>query len=289
MKYYLYLFISILITCSILLQDSFASDEDNYGDCKNSTVWWWYVWYTSIYPQELITVAQNNLKQYCCTYKKPYLTVEQSEQCKDKIADYYVDSPRLYDHLIDVGMRYLDGDETLQYTQAPLDTKGKERRKWVTEYGNTPTGRIPLELTNKYTEYRGTMIEDFDIVDSSKPCEDRKDIFLGYNKNRDTLSLAKKYFVLCELNSCMVNGQKNNRISACQSLVTERIIGERNYVQWLLLHQGTLALATNFEAYALWYINHDKFSKLLEKIVMMSKWLGFVNNKVNEMTKMCSA
>lgn len=75
------------------------------------------------------------------------------------------------------------------------------------------------------------MIEDFDILASSKTCENRTDIFSEYNKNRDTLSLAKKYFVLCELNSCMVNGQKNNRISACQSLVTERIIGERNYVQ----------------------------------------------------------
>lgn len=288
MKYYLYIFISIIITCTVSLQYSFASNEDNYGDCKNSTVWW-YLWYTSIYPKELITVAQNNLKQYCCTYKKPYLTVEQSEQCKEQISDYYVDSPRLYDHLIDVGMRYLDGDSNLQYAQAPLDTKWKERREWVTEYGNTPTGRVPLELTNKYTTYRGTMIEDFDILDSSKTCESRKIQFETYNNTRDTLSLAKKYFILCELNSCMVNGQKNNRISACQSLVTERIIGERNYVQWLLLHQGTLALATNFEAYALGHINHDKFTKLLEKIVMMSKWLGFVNNKVNEMTRMCSA
>jgi hypothetical protein len=75
------------------------------------------------------------------------------------------------------------------------------------------------------------MIEDFDIIDSSKDCEDRIIKFDEYNQNRDTLSLAKKYFVLCELNSCMVNGQKNNRIAACQSMVTERIIGERNYVQ----------------------------------------------------------
>jgi hypothetical protein len=87
----------------------------------------------------------------------------------------------------------------------------------------------------------------------------------------------------------MVDGKKNNRISACQSLVTQRIIWERDYVQWLLLYQSSLGLATNFEAYALWYINHDKFDTLLEKIVMMSKWLGFVNNKVNEMTKVCSA
>lgn len=75
------------------------------------------------------------------------------------------------------------------------------------------------------------MIEDFDIIDSTKDCEKRDVKFAEYNKNRDTLSLAKKYFVLCELNSCMVDSTKNNRISACQSLVTERIIGERNYVQ----------------------------------------------------------
>jgi len=280
------------MACSMLLQDSFASDEDNYGDCQNSTVLW-YLWYTSIYPTELIGIAQNNLKQYCCKYKKLYLTTEQSEQCKKKIADYYVDSPRLYDHLIDVGMRYLDGDETLQYkdsnSKVILDTKWKERRDSITKYWDKPTWWIPLELQSKYTQYRWTMIEDFDIIDSSKDCEDRIIKFDEYNKTRDTLSLGKKYFLLCELNSCMVNGQKNNRISACQSMVTERITAERNYVQWLLLHQSTLALATNFEAYALWYINHDKFTKLLEKIVMMSKWLGFVNSKVNEMTKMCSA
>ena len=281
--------IILFISCIFVVQQSLASDEDNYGNCKNSAVWWWYLWYTSIYPKELITIAQNNLKQYCCTYKKPYLTVEQSEQCKDKISDYYVDSPRLYDHLIDVGMRYLDGDSNLQYSQAPVDLKWKERREFVTKYWAKVTGWIPLELQNKYSEYRGTMIEDFGIIDSQTDCEERKKSFEVYNKDRNTLSLAKKYFILCELNSCMVDGKKNNRISACQSLVTSRIWAERNYVQWLLIYQGTLALATNFEAYALWYINHDKFTKLLEKIVMMSKWLGFINNKVNEMTKTCSA
>ena len=39
------------------------------------------------------------------------------------------------------------------------------------------------------------MIEDFDIIDSTKDCEKRDVKFAEYNKNRDTLSLAKKYFV----------------------------------------------------------------------------------------------
>lgn len=280
---------SIIITCTIvvsILQYWFANNEDIFWDCKNPIIWW-YAKYTSLYPEKLIEIAQQHLTAYCCTSKKEYLNT--TTICENITSDSYVDSPRLYDHLIDLGMRYLDGDSDLQYSQAPLDTKGKERRNFVNEYGNNPTGWIPLELQNKYTQYRGTMVEDFDIIESWKSCEQRAKVFSEYNQNRNNISLAKKYFVICELSSCMVNGEKNNRISACQSLVTERITGERNYVQWLLLHQGTLALATNFEAYALWHINHDMFTALLEKIVMMSKWLGFVNNKVNEMTKMCSA
>lgn len=280
---------SIIITCTIvvsILQYWFASNEDVFWDCKHPIVWW-YSKYTSLYPEKLIETAQQHLTAYCCTSKKEYLNT--TTICENITSDPYVDSPRLYDHLIDLGMRYLDGDSDLQYSQAPLDTKGKERRDFINEYGNNPTGWIPLELQNKYTQYRGTMVEDFDIIENWKSCEQRAKVFSEYNQNRDSISLAKKYFIMCELSSCMVDGKKNNRISACQSLVTERITGERNYVQWLLLHQGTLALATNFEAYALWYINHDLFATLLEKIVMMSKWLGFVNNKVNEMTKMCSA
>jgi hypothetical protein len=283
---YRYLIISVCFSCFFVIQHWFANDQDIYGDCKLLKTQWYYNEYTSIYPEKLIEIAQKHLLAFCCSNKKEYLTNQNI--CKNITSDTYVDSPRLYDHLIDLGMRYLDGDSNLQYPQAPLDKQGEERRKWVTEYGK-PTGWIPLELQTKYTQYRWTMIEDFDIIDSTKDCEKRDVKFAEYNTNRDTLSLAKKYFVLCELNSCMVDGEKNNRISACQSLVTERIIGERNYVQWLLLHQSTLALSTNFEAYALWYINHDKFMKLLEKIVMMSKWFGFVNNKVNEMTKTCSA
>ena len=283
---------SLIISYCLLGQYAFANNEDIYGDCRQSTVGW-YKAYTNIYPESLILLAQNNLQKYCCKNKTPYLTEQQQSACKDNKSEYYVDSPRLYDHLIDVGMRYLDGDETLQYKTSQwavvLDTKGKERREFVTQYGDTPTGRIPLELQQKYTEYRGTMIEDFEIWDSiSTSCEESKGRFDTTNTARNTTSLSKKYFVMCELSSCMVDGKKNNRINACHSLVTQRIIWERDYVQWLLLYQSSLGLSTNFEAYA-WYINHDMFTALLEKIVMMSKWLGFVNNKVNEMTRMCSA
>ena len=286
---YISLFTSICVCSSSYL---LANNINDYGNCRNPDASW-YLWYTNIYPSELVDLAQDNLKKYCCTQKKSYLSSSQIIQCKNNTSDYYVDSPWMYDHLVDVGMRYLDGDIALQYKTKNgniiTDKKWKEWREFVSQYGSSPTWRIPLELQNKYTEFWGTMIEDFGILESDKDCELRLSQFEQYDKERENLTLAKKYFLLCEITSCMVDRKKNNRIDSCQSLVTQRILGERDYVQWLLILQGTRALSTNFEAYALWHVNQDKFSWLLEKIVMMSKWLGFVNNKVNEITKTCSA
>lgn len=293
MKSYRHIII-ILAYLSLGSWQTFAQQTQDTNNCgiDFTSVKGGYQWYNNIFPTKLITVAEKNLKTYCCTYESESISNTQIEKCKNDISDYYVESPRLYDHLIDVGMRYLDGEEKLQYNnnnEVTLDKKGSERRSFVTKYGDAPNGKIPLELQSTYSQYRGNMTEDFDLLENTTACEDRKQAFQEYNNNRDSLSLAKKYFILCEISSCMVDGTKNNRIESCQSLVANRISQERNYVQWLLLYQSTLALATNFDAYAIADLNHNRFSVLLEKIVMMSKGLWFVNNKVNEMTKMCSA
>lgn len=281
----------------IVLNDiTFANSEDIYWDCNKSTIWW-YKEYTNIFPKELISLAEKNLQQYCCRNKKSYLTNEKTIACENNKVEYYIDSPRLYDHLVDIGMRYIDWDYSLQYPDSNgniiLDKKWKERREYITKYWESINGRVPLELQQKFWEYRGNMIEDFEINASNNDfcdLESTKKRFWNNNDSRNTTtSLSKKFFVICELSSCIAENKKNNRIEACQSLATKRISGERNYVQWLLLYQSTLSLSTNFEAYALGYINHDMFNNLLKKIVMMSKWLWFVNNKVNEITKVCSA
>lgn len=292
MKLYYKLIIIIIMSIYLAWSVFAINNLNDYGDCRNLT---FPDNKYSIYNEELTSIARNNLRSYCCKNKKTIIIDSEEVKCKNTLSENYVDSPRLYDHLIDVGMRYLDGDERLQYAdpisnKKPLDKRWKERRDFTKNYGETISWRVPLELQQKYIEYRWIMTEDFGIWESnSQSCNDSKARFESIQKNRGTLSLSKKYFTLCEISSCMVDDGKNNRISACQSLVTQRIIWERNYVQWLLLYQSNLWLSTNFEAYALWYINHDKFNSLLKKIVMMSKWLWFVNSKVNEMTKVCSA
>jgi hypothetical protein len=77
---------------------------NDYGDCRElPTPKAEY----SIYNKELSAIAWNNLRSYCCNNKKTYI-IDADIQCKETLSDTYVDSPRLYDHLIDVGMRYLD-------------------------------------------------------------------------------------------------------------------------------------------------------------------------------------
>jgi hypothetical protein len=278
---------NIFLLCCVFLNIvsvCFWQNLSIQGNCDindKKKIWSLGFSFNNVYPEQLVTVAQQHLNTYCCIKNK-------QQNCKNGNSDYYVDSPRLYDHLIDIGMRYIDWDTSLQYPNTSIDVKWKERRDFVSQYGDTVTGRIPKELQDKYQQYRGTMLEDFDIIESTKSCEERKSQIEEYNNNRNNISLAKKYFIICEISSCISDWTKNNRIKECQSLATQRILWERNYVQGLLLYQWTLALATNLEAYAIWHINHDKFSKLLEKIVMMSKWLWFINSKVSEMTKVCS-
>ena len=53
--------------------------------------------------------------------------------CVENSTDDYIDSPWLYDHLVDVGFRYLDGVKDLQYDDTPTDIQGTQRREKITE------------------------------------------------------------------------------------------------------------------------------------------------------------
>ncbi len=248
--------------------------------------------FTSIYPAKLLAVAQKNHKNYCCRDYNMKISAEVENYCNNNATDTYVTSPWLFDHLIDVGFRYLDGVEDLQYEWAPLDNKGKERREKITVYGTNPNGSIPLAIMNDYTTYWWDRNKDLNMVQSAtQNCTDSKERLSEYNTQRDSLSLVQKYFAICELSACLVgnNDQKSAFFSKCQQLSFQRIVQEDEYVQAVIIHQGQQAIATNFNAYARGYMNHNRLDALLEKIVMMAKGIGFVDSKVPEMTRMCSA
>ena len=70
-------------------------------------------------------------------------------------------------------------------------------------------------------------------------CPDSITRFEEYNTTWDTLPLAEKYFIICELSSCMAmaNNNKSAFLPYCQQLAKERVINEDDYVQALLITQ----------------------------------------------------
>ena len=249
-----------------------------------------YAQFTKIYPSSLLKIAQQNHKNYCCKYHNDLTSSSVDTFCADNPTTTYVDSPWLFDHLIDVGFRYLDGLEDLQYDGADVDTKAKEWREKIIELASDPNGAVPLQILSDYTTYRWNRKTDLNIVQSQDvSCSDSLQRFARYNAERDSLPLTQKYYIICELSSCMASNQKNTFLTVCQAAAQKRVLQEDDYVQWVLVYQWQQSLNTTFNAYARSYMNHNKLNTLLEKIVTMAKWLWFVDSKVPEMTRMCSA
>lgn len=280
----------LLMIFSVHGSSSFAQTPEAV-ECRvfNSVLKNWYEVFPSIYPVKLIQTAQKNHRNYCCKYHSTVTPVAMDNYCLANKTDDYLDSPWLYDHLVDVGFRYLDGVPDLQYDDTPTDRKGTEWREKITEVWSNPNGTIPLSIMSQYKEYRWDRSKGPEIVQSqTQTCPDSVVRFVKYNEDRETLPLSQKYFVICELSSCMASNEKNAHLSFCQNLALERTIQEDTYVQGVIVYQGEQAIQTSFNSYARSYMNHNRLPALLEKIVTMAKWFWFVDSKVPEMTRMCS-
>ena len=280
----------VLLVFLIVWSSSFAQAPEAV-ECRvfNSVLQNWYETFLSIYPVRLTQTAQKNHRNYCCKYHDNITPLAMDAYCVENSTDDYIDSPWLYDHLVDVGFRYLDGVKDLQYDDTPTDIQGTQRREKITEIWSNPIGAIPLSILSQYKEYRWDRNKDLEIVQSqTQTCQDSVVRFKKYNQDRETLPLSQKYFVICELSSCMASNEKNALLPHCQNLALERTLQEDTYVQGVIVYQGEQALQTSFNGYARSYINHKRLNTLLEKIVTMAKWIWFVDSKVPEMTRMCS-
>lgn len=130
------LLFSFLFLCILLPTLSFAADDK--ADCslfvKDLIV---NTSYENIFPQKNVIIAINNLKNYCCQKK---LMIDMS-MCKNIPDTDGANSNILYDHLIDVGFRSLDGEKNLYYNKPTVQvghTIGEEWKKKITDYATNP-------------------------------------------------------------------------------------------------------------------------------------------------------
>lgn len=146
-----------------------------------------YTIYHNFLPEEAFNQAVVNLKAYCCSQVIPQ-SCNQKE--KNNVPKTYPESAYLFDQILDVMMRRLDGNQELAYGLAP-DPTGKERRQKITEIANNTSGTPANQIETLYTTYRTLH------ADKTKFTEV---VLNNYQKNTlNTLSLLDKYSTLCSL------------------------------------------------------------------------------------------
>ena len=111
-----------------------------------------------------------------------------------------------------------------------------------------------------------------DIVASqTQSCLESTQRFTDYNQNRDSIPLSKKYFIICEISSCLSSDEKNKFLTSCQNLAKQRIFHEDDFTQGVILVQANQAMTTSFNAYANGYLTNTRMNQFLEKTVLMTK------------------
>jgi hypothetical protein len=140
-----------------------------------------YQIYKQFLPIEAFNQALINLKAYCCAQ---VINPPCTDKEKENLPTQYMESAYLFDHLIDISMRRLDGNKALAYGLEP-DPTGGERRTKINAIASTTTGIPANEIEKIYKSYR--TLHKNGNVDITK-----------YNAgDLATFSLRDKYNTLC--------------------------------------------------------------------------------------------
>lgn len=294
-----------LVSLYVLGQQSFAQQVSNANNCdedyslvrSDDIVW---VANNSLFPQKLLDIAKENHTAYCCDHYPGSMkstTICQSSPIREKRrTNSYAQSPVFYDHLIDLGFRYLDGDEDKQYAArggSPItDPQGKAWHEQSMAIASAPYGYLPGAIRQAFGQAWGMSVDGFvSEVSLATACEDNTGQYTDFSNNRSSTSLADKYLIICHAAQCLNPYQKatnTTSLSTCTALANQRIWQEMDRIQSVMIVQGNNAILNSFQAYAQGFFVQDQMNKLLEKYSEMEAWFNFLNNKVPEIVPVCS-
>lgn len=240
--------------CGIVVGKNIDEEKKGYEDLHKI--------YHKFMPIEAFYQVLINMKAHCC--RKGIIECTKAE--KDSLPEkYYPESPFLFDHLVDVSMRRLDGIAELAYGLEP-DAIGKERRKYITEnVANAPNGVKPSDIEKKYKAYRERTPINM---------ETQNDINATLTKY-DTLKLIDRYDTLCEITNNMyekikttdriiIGGKSDAKsfFSKCENLVSNRVKKENGYVKILMIQKANKLADETTKAYTKKHFVEEKLMNL---------------------------
>lgn len=264
---------TIIGICSLLLLCGwFASAADN-GDC-------WLVTNTGdvskfevyqkftenfkgtniegVMPAKAISQALVNLKKACCMSQE---MSNKETYCKGYInSEKYPNSLFLYDQLLDIWLRRLDGNTDLAYGVEP-DPKGLERREFITNAAEDKDGAVTAKTV---LEKRDTDRTRKKIYTDNRTEIQFKDTIQNYGEQ----TLADKYYNTCNVvgyvyEQLRADETKTIDITTCQSLINKRIADESTYTRVVMIKKSNELLHNTIQAYMQKYFIEDKMMTLM--------------------------
>lgn len=206
----------------------------------------------------------SNLKAYCCSQN----LIECSENEKANLPEKnYPESPYMFDHLIDMTMRRLDGIPSLAYGK-DVDPMAKFRRETIDAIAADPTGAQAMTVEDKFATYRS--------LDRKKTKNIKERVLPNYDTtNTELLSLADKYNKLCEINKLLYKdiqdnqsiivgeySESNSFYRKCETMVRERIQRETQYTKLLMIQKSTQMLTETTKEYTKTHFVEEKLMGL---------------------------
>ena len=293
------IFIATMTTFYGIHNKTFAADNDCYAsiwDIKTSpTIDGITLNINRAFTQEMARKAIENLTAYCCKEKLYNNTKDKTvkeKRCeweaKEKLPSFFADSAFLYDHIIDVRIRSLDGlkkNESDPNTLYPtLDPTGIKRRGFIRTVAQNPNGEISSKILPKYTQYRGLKndfndierrIEDFSSWDVKKLANFLKDYRNPPPEDNDitttlNVTLADKYNNICFLAANIYKSPairfNNTYYKACRQLIAHRVAQENLLVKSIIINQANQLLLKNLTKITNEQFAQDKLMNLLGTI-----------------------
>ena len=249
----------------------------------------------SILHQEIIdsstlNIAFLNLKKVCCEHKE--FSRINPNSCNNDKAHFYDNVPQsyyLFDHLLDLYLRRLDGDPNAIYGGATLDETGQERRERSDETIEKIEGTAPRVIDTKYREFR--TIDSKNLLEgvAQDTSKSRNDYINNMNSeqnleiinNYSERTLGEKYTNACNVvgytyflfqtseNLVSISDTKAMLLNSnsCPTLIHQRINAETYHVMQMSIQKGNTLLTDNVKEFANTYLN----KRLLDLQTLLQK------------------
>lgn len=224
-----------------------------------------------IYNRDNLKLSIRNLQQYCDSLLK-----RQSDTTKIEVAQ----SPWLYDHLIDIGWRSLDGDTSYSLQPHPLWIA---RRDSVRDIISRPEWILPKILADMYRSQWTSM------TTMLSSCGD-------ISNNSDSWLLWERYYHMCVVSSCIEKSLLGDSyykifprqwdIDVCQQRAMERIDQEWEFTRYRMKQVSTNMAKTIWQK----YLNEDLLQRSSSVLDMMHYYEQDFTNVTRKIqwTKQCT-